>query len=162
MAADGTAGTKNQPQFLDGGAPDLANDNNILANYTAKVGNRRVGTTAERNAAAGKDVWEGLEWFDSTLDRAYTYRSGSWRMQADYGYREASTAANGVIGVSHQLGVVPGSVQITGGGVGPIPGRLTFVIGSRTTSGFDVVVYRQYTGDRYAQNPVGLFWEARP
>lgn len=78
MTADGTSGAKGQPQFLDGGAPDLATDSNILADYAAKVGNRRVGTTAERNAAAGKDVWEGLEWDDTTTKKVYRRIAGSW------------------------------------------------------------------------------------
>lgn len=78
MAAD-SFGTKNQPQFSDNGAVDLAVDSNALADYSAKVGNRRVGTTAERNAATGKDLWEGLEWWDTTVGGVYRYIAGRWQ-----------------------------------------------------------------------------------
>jgi hypothetical protein len=78
MAADGTPGTKNQPQFLGGGAPATAVDYNLVSDYAAKVGNRRVGTTTERTTAAAADVWEGLEWHDTTLSTIFVYVSGSW------------------------------------------------------------------------------------
>jgi hypothetical protein len=71
-------GTKNQPQFADGDAPDVALNPSQVADYAAKVGNRRVGTTAERVAATGKDVWEGLVWGDTTLGVDFRYKSGAW------------------------------------------------------------------------------------
>lgn len=78
MAKDST-GIKGQPKFLDSGAPDLATDDNLVSDYAAKVGNRRVGTKAEREAAAGTDVWEGLEWYDTTQLLPYVRRSG-WKL----------------------------------------------------------------------------------
>jgi len=77
MAVDSFV-AKNAPNFLGGGAPDLAVDSNAIATYAAKVGNRRAGTTAERIAATGLDVWEGLEWFDTTLRYSFLYLSGGW------------------------------------------------------------------------------------
>ncbi|WP_152970154.1 hypothetical protein [Frigoribacterium sp. RIT-PI-h] len=96
MAADGTSGSKNQPQFLDGGAPDLATDSNLVSDYAAKVGNRRVGTTAERNAATGKDVWEGLEWHDTTTNKVYSRIGGSWTLPTTYLNGSSYAAAGGV------------------------------------------------------------------
>lgn len=107
MTADGTPGTKNNPQFLDGGAPDLATDANLISAYAAKVGNRRTGTTAERNAATGKDVWEGLEWFDTTLRRIFLYLNGSW--VATVGFTNAPNSASG--------GLTPGGVTVPAGAV---------------------------------------------
>lgn len=78
MAADGIPGPRNQPQFLAGGAPDLGADENAIADYAAKVGNRRVGTTAERLAATGLDVWEGLSWRDATDGITYDRVGTGW------------------------------------------------------------------------------------
>lgn len=78
MSADGTPGSHNQPQFLTNGAPELGVDENLVADYAAKVGNRRVGTTAERVAATGKDVWDGLVWGDTTDGLEYKYHGSQW------------------------------------------------------------------------------------
>lgn len=67
MVADAPAGAKGQPQFLDAGAPDIAVDPNLVADYAALVGNRKVGTTAQQDALAGDLVWEGLL-FGNTTD----------------------------------------------------------------------------------------------
>ena len=78
MTADGTPGSKNQPQYLGTGAPSTASDMNALANYAAKVGNVRVDTNANRLAATGLDVWEGLQWYDTDEKVLYEYSAGAW------------------------------------------------------------------------------------
>jgi hypothetical protein len=72
-------GPKNEPIFADGDAPDVAVNATQAAAYAAKVGNRRVGTTAERDEAATnpREVWEGLLWFDTTLDTEFLWM-GIW------------------------------------------------------------------------------------
>jgi hypothetical protein len=70
-------GAKQQPQFLDGGAPDLAVDQNLVANYAAKYGNYVVGPTAEQNAHSST-AWEGLDWYDTTLHTKFTYSGTAW------------------------------------------------------------------------------------
>jgi hypothetical protein len=75
--ASESTGAKNQPYFSATGAPEIDVDPGVVSDYAAKVGNRRVGTTAERNAATGKDVWPGLEWYDTTEDAAYVRTSSS-------------------------------------------------------------------------------------
>lgn len=73
MAAD-SHGDKNEPQYAGSGIPQDAADLTEVAAYAAKVGNRRVGTTDQRNAAIGtSDVWEGLEWYDTTDDNTYLW-----------------------------------------------------------------------------------------
>lgn len=79
MAVDST-GTKNEPIFLATGAPEIDVDPTAVAAYAAKVGNRRSDTTALRLAAAGKDVWEGLEWYDTDLDEVYIYTGAGWKL----------------------------------------------------------------------------------
>ncbi len=51
-----------------------------IAAYAAEVGNRRVGTTAQRNAAVTEEngTWEGLIWGDTTDGNEYRFTSGSW------------------------------------------------------------------------------------
>jgi hypothetical protein len=81
MAVD-TYGSKGEPQFTDAGAPDLAVDANAVSKYAADYGNYRVGTTSQRSAetVAGR-VWPGLEWFDTSEQRLYTYSNG-WKFGA--------------------------------------------------------------------------------
>jgi len=78
-------GTKGQP-VIDT-TPSTVTDIQAVANYAALVGNRKVGTTTQRNAAqtAGAPlVWEGLEWEDTTDGHTYKYRSGSF-VATDFG-----------------------------------------------------------------------------
>ncbi|PCN47017.1 hypothetical protein Csp2054_14335 [Curtobacterium sp. 'Ferrero'] len=78
MARDST-GEKGQPQYAGSGVPQDAADLTEVAAYAALVGNRKVGTTADRNQAlADGDVWDGLEWYDTTDGGLYLLQSGSW------------------------------------------------------------------------------------
>jgi hypothetical protein len=81
MTAD-SYGPKNQPRFDATKPPDLGVDETLVSDFAALVGNRKVGTTAERNAAAsatsGKEVWEGLQWEDTDLKGTVVWRNGSW------------------------------------------------------------------------------------
>lgn len=74
MAADDTPGPRKQPQFKGTGAPATAADLNIVSNHAALVGNRKVGTTDERNTATTNgEVWTGLVWRDTTLKTEFIY-----------------------------------------------------------------------------------------
>lgn len=78
MAAD-SYGAKQQPQYSGTGKPQSAADLSEIANYAALVGNRKVGSTAARNqAVTDGNVWEGLEWFDTSDGNLYLLKSGSW------------------------------------------------------------------------------------
>jgi len=88
-------GPKNEPEFADGDAPDVALNPKQAAAYAGKVGNRRVGTTAERNAAAGKDLWVGLLWGDTTDGNDYKYTSGGWITTYENGAWVTPTLAAG-------------------------------------------------------------------
>jgi len=77
MASEST-GVKDQPYFAASGAPQIDVDPGIVADYAALVGNRKVGTTTERNALSDKALWEGLAFRDITLGLEYVRRSGAW------------------------------------------------------------------------------------
>src|SRR5680860_1147468 len=101
-------GPKNEPEFADGDAPDVALNPKQAAAYAGKVGNRRVGTTAERNAAAGNDLWVGLLWGDTTIDAEYKYTDTGWkRISSRTIAFAASTNVNGIIYLTHGFGSVP-------------------------------------------------------
>jgi hypothetical protein len=110
MAVDGGYGPRGGPRFLDGGAPDLAVDSNALSSYAELVGNRKVGTTAERNAAKTATnpvaVWEGLSWYDTTLRQEFLYQSGNWEAQGVAGVLSSGTQAVGSIGNTSTIGTI--------------------------------------------------------
>lgn len=72
------SGTKNQPYFLASGAPAIDVDPGLVADYAAEVGNRKVGTNTERLALTGKDLWDGLEFYETDTNDQYVYEDGSW------------------------------------------------------------------------------------
>jgi hypothetical protein len=74
-----TSGPKNEPQYAGTGAPADAADLSEVATYAALVGNRKVGTTIQRNAATSTtSAWEGLLWGDTTDGLEYRYTSAAW------------------------------------------------------------------------------------
>lgn len=81
MAHDGL-GPKNQPTYAGTGASADAADLTELSQYASVVGNRKAGPTTARTAATGNDVWEGLEWEDTTLNCSFVYTSGAWVYRA--------------------------------------------------------------------------------
>lgn len=79
MAAD-DHGPKGNGIYSASGASDDGADLTEIAAYAAEVGNRRVGTTAQRQAALTEEngVWEGLIWGDTTDGNEYRFTGGSW------------------------------------------------------------------------------------
>ncbi|GGL77022.1 hypothetical protein GCM10009706_14340 [Curtobacterium citreum] len=84
MAAD-DYGPKGNGIYSASGASDDGADLTEIAAFAGQVGNRRVGTTAQRNAAlteligpGSPGVWEGLEWRDTTDGNVYVLSSGAW------------------------------------------------------------------------------------
>lgn len=77
MAAD-SRGPKNEPQYAGGGAPADAADLTELGAFTALMGNRRVGTTAERQSLKSNELWFGLEWFDTDVGVPMMYTGSAW------------------------------------------------------------------------------------
>ena len=78
MASEST-GAKGQPYFAASGAPQIDVDPGIVADYAALVGNRKIGTTAQRLALTGVEVWPDLHFGDTTNGNEYRRTStGSW------------------------------------------------------------------------------------
>jgi len=113
MAVDAT-GTKNEPIFYATGAPEVDVDPSAVATYAAKVGNRRVDTTAMRTAATGKDVWEGLEWYDTDLDEVYLYTGAGWKLWHKQWTAYTPTTANvtGSPTITARYAVASGIVRV--------------------------------------------------
>jgi hypothetical protein len=78
MAVDGPRGPKNAPTFLPGGAFEDWVDMGAVAEYAAEVGNHKVGTTAQRNALTGLNLWNGLTFEDTTLNATFRYNGAGW------------------------------------------------------------------------------------
>lgn len=77
MAVDGGYGPKGYPKFDPNGAPEDWVDLGAVGAYAALVGNRRVGTAAERSllsasTTAADQAWLGLEFHET--DTGLTYR----------------------------------------------------------------------------------------
>jgi hypothetical protein len=85
MAVD-SRGSKGEPQFLDGGAPDLAVDANAISDYAAANGNYRVGTRSQRDTfTAAGSAWVGLRWYDTTDASTYAYLGAAgWKRDSGY------------------------------------------------------------------------------
>ena len=126
-------GPRNAPQFADGDAPDVAVNPTQVAAYAAKVGNRRVGTTAERTAATGLDVWEGLEWEDTTDGCTYKYIAAAWHLYSRLVTSYTPTLTNCTLGTG---GTMIGDYSISGGVVN---GWVEIVLG--TGAGITGVFY---------------------
>lgn len=116
MTAD-SYGPKNQPRFDATKPPDLGVDETLVSEFAALVGNRKVGTTAERNAAttasSGKEVWDGLEWEDTTLGICVVRRAGSWVPASpvkEWVFARASSNASDTFIQGQYTGVVDGTI----------------------------------------------------
>lgn len=76
--ARNSSGAKNQPQYAGTGGLSTAADLSEIANYAALVGNRKALPNADRVLAAGADVWEGLDWYETDLGSTYRFMGGIW------------------------------------------------------------------------------------
>lgn len=71
-----STGTHNEPLFASSGnTPTFAADLSLVSDYAAEYGNTKVGTTTQRNAFT---PWEGLVWYDTTLDFVMVYNGSTW------------------------------------------------------------------------------------
>ena len=155
MAASSTRGPKGQPRFPATDAPDLGVDEEIVADFAAAVGNRRVGTTAQRLALTGLDFYEGLAFGDTTLKAEFKVTNGVWKaipnIQSEE--RTATTSAGGDVTVTFpEAFTTIASIFIqdtnAGAGIGPV----LWKIRSKSNTQFVARAYGNGTGD-----PIGNF-----
>lgn len=108
MAVSST-GPKKEPVFnSSGNAPTFAADLTDAAEYAAEYGNYKVDTTTVRNAFSGP--WEGLAWYDTTLNQLYLYDGSGWTRQAPTNrFKGTITTAKSVV-ASQYWGKSTGSV----------------------------------------------------
>lgn len=73
-----TVGPKGQPQVSSASDFTPAADITAVADFAAAVGNRRVGTSAQRTALAGADLSSGLEFYETDTAKTYIYAGAAW------------------------------------------------------------------------------------
>lgn len=76
MASSSRNPVSGAPIFRDEDAPDPAVNPTEVAEYAATVGNRGVGSTAQRNA--WPYMKEGFAWGDTTNGNEYVVKNGAW------------------------------------------------------------------------------------
>ncbi|WIA99753.1 hypothetical protein [Curtobacterium sp. MCBA15_012] len=100
MAQD-SWGPKHQPQYSGNGVPADAADLSQIANFAALVGNRKVGTSADRAALGADEKWPGLEFYDTDTLASWLYvadaggGSAGW-INPSMRFAQFSTLAAGV------------------------------------------------------------------
>lgn len=83
MAVDGGYGPKGYPKFDPNGAPEDWVDLEAVGAFAGKVGNRMVGTAAERAALStsttvADQLWVGLEFWESDTGDEWRYEAAGW------------------------------------------------------------------------------------
>lgn len=109
MSVTGNNTPKGDPTFTSSGnSPTFAADLTAVSAYAAKVGNRQVGTTTQRNAevTAGR-VWDGLVYFDTTLWQSLEYKAGTWRWAGVEKERVVAATASGSLGAGSTVNLAP-------------------------------------------------------
>ena len=136
MAVDGGYGPKGYPKFIPGGGFEDWVDLEAVGQFAAKVGNRVVGTAADRAALSASTTapdqsWEGLEFYETDTKSTYLYQ-GAWllwdsppvifgaasasRPRATYLMRGRLVGLIGVAGkpVGYGIGTLPAGFRPTG------------------------------------------------
>lgn len=133
MAQDGGFKSKGVPLFSSSGAFEDWVDLEKVGDYAARVGNRIVGTAAERttlsaSTTAEKQRWEGLEFYETDTKKTFLLVGGVWKRSDIKVVRFNNTTATspaGMLSVAHNYGEVPGAITVT---TNPVdPGNAGFV-----------------------------------
>jgi hypothetical protein len=166
MAVD-SYGSRGEPKFSDSGAPDIAVDPTKVAEYARFVGNRITGTTAQRNAFNHPDwphlttPWEGLVWYDTTLDREFLWTGSGWKPTAPWGafVNRSTDPTFGLITVNHPLGVTPDWVVVSPADTGSDAVSLILgaVVWTRDPSGVEIRFRHEGTHTWVIGTPVRFY-----
>lgn len=130
-------GTQNQPQYADTGAPADAADLSQVANYAAKVGNRKVGLASARTGLTGADLWDGLEFFETDSGSTYEYHNSGWVFshQLPTGWTNLTLAS----GWTNQSGYAPCRARVNSAGQTEVQGQILPANGYAYTTVFATV-----------------------
>lgn len=96
------AGPKGLGTFTN--SAQTVSDLNKMVELVARVGNVRVGTTAERDALSAAELYAGMHFYDNTLKRMMKYTGTGWGEAVDVTNWLGVTAADGSWNVSQQFG----------------------------------------------------------
>lgn len=126
-------GPRNQPRFDVNDDADFAADLTTVSEFAALVGNRKVGSASQRNAAAGADVWTGLEWYDTTDGRVYLRVGSTWKATIEDTDWQTATIVDGqaVAANPPRYRKINGVVYIKGQWVPTANSQTAFVLPAR-------------------------------
>lgn len=110
MARD-SSGPKNVPVYSGTGVPADSADLTELGAVAGFLGNRKVGpatgtptgpggSNTGRNTSTGADVWDGLEWYDTTDKGVYEYVGSGWTRRRVIRLGANRYSANGTLGAA--------------------------------------------------------------
>lgn len=150
-------GSHNQPQWDLADDADFAADLSTLSNYVATVGNSKVGTTTQRNSLTGKNVWNGLQFRDITVDRTFYYKSGGWLLE-QWGapVNDSFSAASSYRG-THNLGQVPRSIQIQDQFYTGASGKRNYLVTELTASEYVIRGFDSSTGNLLGSTSFSIY-----
>lgn len=155
MAVDGGYGPKGYPKFDPNGAPEDWVDLEAVGQFAARVGNRMVGTKAEREALSTSttvegQMWNGLEFRETDTGHTYERVGGAWVRTSPFSAKvSASTNTFGVVTLNHDLGAVPKWVHVSPyrGSTDSAALWFSYVVWDATSTQIQVRVRRSDTGN---------------
>ena len=113
--------------------PTTASDFNKTLELVGRMGNLRVDTTAVRTALTGSHLFEGLHFYDTTLDTLFKYDGSGWVLvfQDWTAYTPTltnHTLGNGTMEAKYQQagGRVEFTIEYTWGSTSSVTGAVTF------------------------------------
>lgn len=152
-------GSHNQPLWDLADDADFAADLSTLSNYVATVGNIKAGTTAQRNALTGLDLWNGLAFRDSSTGRThyYTTSTNSWVLETWAAGVVNSTTSSGFYRGTHGLGKTPSGISIVDQNGGTLPGQRGFSVSELSATEYVFKMIRTDTGGLLASNAFQIY-----
>jgi hypothetical protein len=136
-------GPRNQPRFDTNDDADFAADLTTVGEYAATFALRRTGTSTQRAALSGNDVYEGLYFWETDTKSGYLLVGGTWTLwDFDSGWLaipSRSANFNTDNGASYNRKVSGGQTTVSTrgqltrvtGNLSSTDGLFTFPVGSR-------------------------------
>jgi hypothetical protein len=90
---ESTTTTKGQPLYNTD--PQTRADLQKSVEFAAEIGNRKVGTAADRDALSGNKVWDGLSFWATDERKEWVRDGGAWRPATMLQITESTAASGG-------------------------------------------------------------------
>jgi hypothetical protein len=116
---ESTTTTKGQPLYNTD--PQTRADLQKSVEFAAEIGNRKVGTAADRDALSGNKVWDGLSFWATDERKEWVRDGGAWRPATMLQITESTAASGG--GGPIPANAVPAHIfysVFSGTGVNPV------------------------------------------